>query len=71
MQAQVGDQLIIDGPARNRSARIGTIIALANHDGSPPYLVRWLAGYESLVYPGPDVRIARDHRYRAGTPAGA
>ncbi len=67
MKAKVGDELIIDSPEPTHPGRIGTIIALTNHDGSPPYVVRWLAGYESLVFPGPDVRIEEHHGQRAGT----
>jgi hypothetical protein len=51
MKANVGDELIIGSPELAHSGRIGTI-ALTNHDGSPPYVVWSLAGYESLVFPG-------------------
>ena len=51
MKAKVGDELIIDSPEPTHPGRIGTIIALTNHDGSPPYVVRSLVGYESLVFP--------------------
>ena len=45
-----------------KSGRIGTIVALRNADGSPPYVVHWLAGdYDSLIQPGPTARIERRH----------
>jgi hypothetical protein len=54
MKAQVGDRLIPDGDPD----RIGLVIGLRNEDGSPPYIVRWLAtGHVALVFPGPYARI--------------
>lgn len=54
MRAHVGDQLVVDGD----SSRCGLIIGLQHQDGSPPYVVRWLAsGHIALVYPGPYARI--------------
>jgi Domain of unknown function (DUF1918) len=54
MKAQVGDELIIESPEPGTSGRSGTIVALQNADGSPPYVVHWLAGdYDSLIEPGP------------------
>jgi len=45
--AEIGDTVIIDaGPGR--IPRTGRVISLTNPDGSPPYIVRWLAGYETL-----------------------
>jgi Domain of unknown function (DUF1918) len=50
MKAQVGDELIIESPEPGTSDRIGTIVALQNADGSPPYIVHWLVGdYDSLI----------------------
>jgi len=65
MKAQVGDELIIESPEPGTSGRIGTIVALRNGDGSPPYVVHWLAGdYDSLIEPGPTARIERRHTQR-------
>jgi hypothetical protein len=61
MHAEIGDELIIASPGPQRPGRTGTIIALTNEDGSPPYVVRWLAGYESMIFPGPNARITRRH----------
>ena len=58
MKAQVGDELIIESPEPGTPGRIGTIVALPDTDGSPPYLVHWLVGdYASLIEPGPNFRI--------------
>lgn len=69
MRAQVGDRLVPDGD----DSRSGLIIGLEHEDGSPPYVVRWLAdGHIALVYPGPYARIVRggtsDTSERDGTP---
>ncbi|RDI65944.1 uncharacterized protein DUF1918 [Nocardia pseudobrasiliensis] len=38
----------------------GEIIEVRGADGSPPYLVRFGDGRESLVFPGPDC-VVRPH----------
>ena len=54
MRAHVGDRLVLDGD----DSRAAMIIGLQHEDGSPPYVVRWLAdGHVALVYPGPYARI--------------
>jgi hypothetical protein len=65
MKAEVGDELIIESPQPGTPDRIGTIVALHNTDGSPPYVVHWLAGdYDSQIDPGPKARIERRHAAR-------
>jgi Domain of unknown function (DUF1918) len=65
MKAEVGDELIIESPQPGVPGRIGTIVALHNTDGSPPYVVHWLAGdYDSRIDPGPKARIERHHPAR-------
>ena len=39
MRAQPGDHLVMDGDP----ARTGLVVGVRNEDGSPPYVVRWLA----------------------------
>lgn len=57
MQANVGDRLVIEGAAGRRECRI---IGLQHPDGSPPYVVRWLAdGHLTLLFPGPYTRLVR------------
>ena len=54
MRAQVGDRLIIDGD----HARAGLIIGVPHADGSPPYIVKWLAdGHIAMVSPGEFARV--------------
>jgi Domain of unknown function (DUF1918) len=54
--------LIIDQGGPAGIPRIGEIIAVPSADGSPPYLVRWLAGeYESTIWPGAGARVEKRH----------
>jgi hypothetical protein len=54
MRAHVGDRLIIEGD----ETRTGLIIEVPHADGSPPYIVRWLAdGHIAMVSPGDFARI--------------
>src|SRR6185312_10384996 len=73
MNANVGDWLVIKGTTTERSDQRGLITEVRSADGSPPYVVRWLAtGHVATVYPGPDALIvtpaeqeASDARHRA------
>ena len=60
LHAEVGDTLVIDDGGMAGLPRIGTIVAVIGRDGSPPYLVHWLAGdYESRILPGPGARVEK------------
>jgi hypothetical protein len=43
MKANVGDSLVIKGTTTERSDQRGLITEVHSADGSPPYVVRWLA----------------------------
>jgi Domain of unknown function (DUF1918) len=59
MYACVGDRLIVEGDP----ARAGLIIGVPQRDGSPPYIVRWLAsGHTAMVSPGQFARIVPAQR---------
>jgi hypothetical protein len=65
MRANVGDELIVGKTEICGAERVGTIVAVSGSDGSPPYLVHWVAGdYDSLVSPWPAVRVR--HKTGAG-----
>jgi hypothetical protein len=67
MKADVGDRLVTEGPDGPREC---LIIRLERVDGSPPYVVRWLAdGHIALVFPGPYTRLVHDSM-DGGRPAG-
>ena len=57
MQANVGDQLLVEGPTAETHRRSGEILEVHGADGAPPYLVKWSDGHEGLVYPGPDAHV--------------
>ena len=65
MYAHVGDQLIVEGDP----ARAALIIDVPHGDGSPPYIVRWLAtGHIAMVSPGEFARIVPGERSAAPQP---
>jgi len=54
MYAHIGDRLIVEGDP----ARVGLIIGVPHPDGSPPYIVRWLAdGHIAMVSPSEFARV--------------
>ncbi|WP_054816841.1 DUF1918 domain-containing protein [Nocardia arizonensis] len=57
MIANVGDRLHVHGHVVGEADRRGEIIEVRGHDGSPPYVVRFADGHESLMYPGPDTVV--------------
>jgi Domain of unknown function (DUF1918) len=54
MYARVGDRLVVsDDPARS-----ALIIGVPHQDGSPPYVVKWLAdGHIAMVSPSAFARV--------------
>ncbi|WP_405877853.1 MULTISPECIES: pyridoxamine 5'-phosphate oxidase family protein [unclassified Streptomyces] len=74
MQAQLGDQLVVESPATGATRRDGEIVGLHHEDGTPPYDVRWSDTDEvTLVFPGPDahIRHIEPQPGRTGEQAGA
>jgi Domain of unknown function (DUF1918) len=54
MYAHVGDRLVVEGDP----ARTGLIIGVPHADGSPPYVVKWLAsGHIAMVSPSQFARV--------------
>jgi hypothetical protein len=63
MYACVGDRVVMEGDP----ARAGLIIGVPHGDGSPPYIVKWLAdGHIAMVSPGEFARIIPGDRGEAG-----
>ncbi len=59
MYAAVGDRVIVEGDP----ARSALIIDVPHEDGSPPYIVRWLAsGHIAMVSPSQFARIVPAER---------
>jgi Domain of unknown function (DUF1918) len=54
MYAHVGDKLVVDGDP----PRTGLIIGVPHGDGSPPYVVKWVAnGHIAMVSPDGFARV--------------
>jgi hypothetical protein len=48
MRARIGDRLVIDSDPD----RTGLVIGVPHRDGSPPYVIKWLAdGHIAMVSP--------------------
>jgi hypothetical protein len=54
MNAKIGDMVHIHGRTVGAHERVGKIVEVRGRDGSPPYLVRFEDGHETLIFPGPD-----------------
>jgi Domain of unknown function (DUF1918) len=50
MQAEVGDELTAMGHRLSDEEWHGEIIEVQGENGSPPYVVRWQDGTESVVF---------------------
>jgi hypothetical protein len=62
MYAEVGDRLVVGGDP----ARTGLIIGVPHADGTPPYVVRWLAtGHIAMVMPAEYARVVRAGQHPA------
>ena len=58
MRAKVGDWLVMKGTTTGQHDQRGLISEVHSEDGSPPYVVRWLATeHEAIVYPGSDAIV--------------
>ncbi len=51
MQAKVGDELTVKGRRQGDEDRHGMIVRVEGENGTPPYLVRWRDGHESVFFP--------------------
>jgi hypothetical protein len=58
MKAKSGDWLVIKSATIDQPDQRGLIIEVRSPDGSPPYVVRWLAtDHLATVFPGPDAIV--------------
>lgn len=57
MFARVGDRITVHSNHVGAHVKVGEVVEVQHEDGSPPYLVRWDTGEESLVFPGPDATV--------------
>lgn len=59
MHAVVGDKLHVHSHAVGIHDRIGVIVEVRGDRGTPPYLVKFDDGHETLVFPGPDCVVEK------------
>lgn len=57
MQAAAGDRILVHGRTVGSGEQHGEIVEVRGEDGTPPYLVRFEDGHESLMYPGADCEV--------------
>lgn len=57
MRAALGDELLVRGRHVDDPERTGVIIAIHGENGSPPYLVRWTNGRDSVIFPSSDTEV--------------
>ncbi|QAY72223.1 DUF1918 domain-containing protein [Agromyces protaetiae] len=60
MQAVTGDRVVIHTSRVGQGERRGEVIEVRGEDGSPPYLVRFDDGHESLLFPGADCEVRHE-----------
>jgi hypothetical protein len=58
MEAEPGDELVIEPDDSGHGERVGTILAVRDSDGRATFLAHWVAGdYDALVSPWPRVHV--------------
>jgi Domain of unknown function (DUF1918) len=62
MQASVGERLVIHGKQVGQPDRRGEILEVRGDNGGPPFLVKFDDGHETLLYPGADCELERQHQ---------
>lgn len=57
MEAHIGDRLVIDGEKVGQARRTGKVMGIQGDLTHPRLTVRWEDGHESMIVPGPGVRL--------------
>jgi hypothetical protein len=58
MIAHVGDRLVLNPTPLGDTRRVGVITRVRQHDGAPPYVVRWLEdGRTTMIFPGDEAHV--------------
>lgn len=65
MHAEVNDEIVVRGRHVGDEDREGVVIEIHGKDGTPPYLVRWENGHESIFVPSADALVEHHPRHRA------
>ena len=54
MQAMIGDRLHVHSNTVGAQDKIATIVEIRGANGTPPYVVQFTDGHQTLIYPGTD-----------------
>jgi hypothetical protein len=57
MIARVGDRLVLNPTPLGDTRRVGVITDVRQNDGAPPYVVRWLDGRTTMIFPGDEAHV--------------
>lgn len=57
MQANVNDRLVVRSHHIGEADKEAVVLEVRGEDGTPPYLVRWDDGHESLFFPSADTDV--------------
>lgn len=67
MHAQVGDEIVVDGPRQGDMPKKGEVLEVRQTGGVEHYRVRWDDGHEGLFYPGSDAHSLHPGKPRDAT----
>ena len=59
MDANVGDEIVVDGVLTGEPKREGEILEISDRGGVVHYRVQWDDGHESLFYPGSTTHVVK------------
>lgn len=65
MKAEVGDEIVVDGPHQGDLPRMGEVLEVLHAGGVVHYRVRWDDGHEALFYPGSDAHTVHPGKRRS------
>ena len=54
MNANIGDEIVVDGPRQGDLAKKGEVLEVLDTGGVQHYRVQWDDGHEAIFYPGSD-----------------
>jgi Domain of unknown function (DUF1918) len=63
MEAAQGDRIVVHGRTVGSTDRHGVILEVRGQGGTPPYLVRFDDGHETIMYPGGDFAVERGNAH--------
>jgi uncharacterized protein DUF1918 len=65
MDANVGDEIVVDAPHTGDPARRGEVLEVLQRGGIVHYRVRWDDGHESVFFPRSDAHVVHLGQARA------